>query len=47
MCGLHHSGGVADAQPPATGFYPFRMLITQGIPQYLTALSGDGEPMPA
>ena len=19
---LHHSGGVADAQPPATGFYP-------------------------
>ena len=27
MSGLHHSGGVADAQPPATGFYPFRMLV--------------------
>jgi hypothetical protein len=21
---LHHSGGVADAQPPATGFYPYQ-----------------------
>jgi hypothetical protein len=24
MCVFHHSGGVADAQPPATGFYPYQ-----------------------
>jgi hypothetical protein len=28
-------------------FILVRMRITRGLPQYHTALSGDGEPMPA
>jgi hypothetical protein len=32
----HDSGGVADAQPPATSFYPSRMQIPGGMPQQRT-----------
>ncbi len=32
MCVVHHSGGVADAQPPATGFYPYQDKVSPRDP---------------
>ena len=42
-----HSGGVADAQPPATSFYPSRIQIPRGRRSNAHLWIGNGEPIHA